>query len=440
MRKFKTFQSIVIVLAMTLFLLSGCGTRADEPDTVLDAAADAAMNTESDSGTDTAKDAATDTSPDVATDVVTDAVTDTTADASTDAAADTVTDATSDTSPGASSDADDADAFTYSDAIDDNGYWKGVNALDYVELFDYRSLVIPEDVHEISDDDIQAEIDYMLTYYPSTKQISDRAVADGDTVNIDFVGSIDGIEFENGSTGGMGVDVTIGVTTYIDDFLEQLIGHMPGETVNVEVTFPDDYHEESLQGKDALFVTVINYIAEADTELSDEFVIANLYDVYGWTTVEELRSGIRSVMQKNAIHKYLQQYITSEATIRSVPDQLLEYQENAMLEYYQGYAEYSGMELEEFLSISEGLSGVDELIEANRESNMENAVYYLVTQAVAEDAGITPSREDLESFFLEFFETNDYSMYEEYYGLPYLMQMTLCQKVIDYIVDNAILG
>lgn len=87
-------------------------------------------------------------------------------------------------------------------------------------------------------------------------------IEDGDTVNIDYVGSIDGVEFEGGSTNGAGTDLTIGSGLYIDDFEEQLIGAHPGDSVEVNVTFPDDYQQENLQGKDALFQVTINGIYE----------------------------------------------------------------------------------------------------------------------------------------------------------------------------------
>lgn len=87
-------------------------------------------------------------------------------------------------------------------------------------------------------------------------------IEDGNTVNIDYVGSIDGVEFEGGSTNGAGTDLTIGSGLYIDDFEEQLIGAHPGDSVEVNVTFPDDYQQEDLQGKDALFQVTINGIYE----------------------------------------------------------------------------------------------------------------------------------------------------------------------------------
>lgn len=89
-------------------------------------------------------------------------------------------------------------------------------------------------------------------------------VENGDIVNIDYVGSIDGVEFEGGSTGGQGTSLEIGSGTYIDNFEEQLIGSHPGDTVDVVVTFPEDYGVDELNGKEALFVVNVNGIYEAE--------------------------------------------------------------------------------------------------------------------------------------------------------------------------------
>ncbi|MCC8066247.1 MAG: FKBP-type peptidyl-prolyl cis-trans isomerase [Clostridiales bacterium] len=87
-------------------------------------------------------------------------------------------------------------------------------------------------------------------------------VEDGDTVNIDYVGSIDGVEFDGGSTDGNGTDLTIGSESYIDDFEDQLIGYHPGDTVDVTVTFPEDYGVDDLNGQEAVFEVTINGIYE----------------------------------------------------------------------------------------------------------------------------------------------------------------------------------
>ena len=85
-------------------------------------------------------------------------------------------------------------------------------------------------------------------------------VENGDTVNIDYVGTVDGTEFDGGSTGGMGTDLTIGSGLYIDDFEDQLVGSHPGDEVEVTVTFPEDYGKEDLNGKEAVFDVTVNGI------------------------------------------------------------------------------------------------------------------------------------------------------------------------------------
>lgn len=89
---------------------------------------------------------------------------------------------------------------------------------------------------------------------------SSLEVKDGDTVNIDYVGRIDGVAFEGGNTKGQGADLTIGSGTYIDDFEEQLIGSHPGDEVKVTVTFPENYGNDELNGKEAVFDVVVNGI------------------------------------------------------------------------------------------------------------------------------------------------------------------------------------
>lgn len=328
----------------------------------------------------------------------------------------------------------------YSNGLDERGFWTGIRALDYVETLNYIGISIPNNIHQISDETLQTEIQGIMANFTTPTKITDRAIVDGDTVNVDYDGSIDGVAFEGGSTNGMGADVTIGVTDYIDDFLEQLIGHSSGETINIEVTFPDDYGQDNLNGKDAVFVTTINYIVGevVQAELTDDFVAENLTSSYGWTTVQEMKDDMISELKRQSVEQFVVEYLTSQVAIKSVPDQLMKYQENVMLYYYQDYADYYGVDLSELLS-NEGLSSVDELIENYYDMNKNNATYYLVTQAVAEDAGISVSTAEVGEYFAESNGSSDYSAQEEQFGLPYIMHHVLCRKVLNYIIDNAVM-
>ena len=328
---------------------------------------------------------------------------------------------------------------TNSQGIDDSGFWSGIRATDYVEEFSYSGLSIPSDIHQMTDEDMQIEMDYLREYYTTTENVTDRAIVDGDTVNIDYIGSVDGVAFESGTTNAEGTQVIAG-TEFIGDFLTQIIGHLPGETITVEVTLPDDYSESELQGKNAEFLTTINYIVETVVpELTDEFVNSMLSVTYGWTTVEEMTDNIRKDYQQTAVESYIADYLLNEVTVLSIPDVLIEYQINAMRDYYQQYADEYEMDLDAFLTDYVGVSGMEELIESTLEENTSNAKYSLVTQAVAEAIGIVVSTEDVANFFTEFMGTSDYSSYEEEYGMPYLKQAVLQQMVIDYMVEHAVL-
>ncbi len=332
-------------------------------------------------------------------------------------------------------------SFSYSEGVDDSGYWEGIKALDYVELADYQALKIPVQSIEVSDEMLQTEIDDLLSSYTSEKQVTDRAVVNGDTVNIDYVGSVDGVEFENGSTEGQGTDVTIGVTSYIDDFLEQLIGHTPGETFDIQVTFPDPYESNTeLSGKEAVFNVTINSITETVApELTDEFVSENLITSYGWATVEEMRSEMMEDLKTNSIYQYIQNYLIENSTVSSTPESIISFQEKSMLAYYQDYADMYGISLDDFLANFMGFESADEFVASYSEETLKQANYYLIIQAIAEDLKISVSTEDVSAYFAEFMKTDDYSSYETNYGLPYLKQVVLYQTVLDYIADNAIL-
>ena len=330
--------------------------------------------------------------------------------------------------------------FFPSNRIDENGFWEGFKASDHVTLFNYKALSIPKKVHEIANGDVYAKIYEMMEdieeYTIKSKEVTDRAVADGDMVNIDFVGSVDGVEFENGSTGGAGTPVIAGSTQYVDGFLTQIIGHMPGETFEVRVTFPEDYNQAELRGKAAVFVTTVNYITEY--EINDAFVATYLSGEYGWLTVNQMKVGIREQLKKEAIKDYVDEYLANEAASFVIPEKFADYQEGIiafheeyMLSSYQEYADMYGLDLDSFLQMFVGVSGKDELIAQNREYVIRNLKMSFVLQAIAEDANISVSIADMEKYM------PDYASYVEVYGLPWLMQYALGLKVIDYIVDNA---
>lgn len=328
--------------------------------------------------------------------------------------------------------------FHHSDAFTKDGFWKNVNAGENVELCDYQAIPVPADTHKVKSEDVESQISSILDSFATTKKVTDRALVDGDTVNIDYVGKIDGVAFQGGSTNGAGTDVTIGVTQYIDDFLEQLIGHKPGEIFDIEVTFPNDYHAADLAGKDAVFTVSINHIAETeDPVLNDEFVSTNLSKSYGWNTVKEFRAGVEEQMRYNAIVSYLQNYLVENCTVKSLPNSILSFYEDSILAEYEGYAEQYQISLDELLQQSFGVADAEAFLEMQKTNNVASSNYSLIVQAIAEELDIAVDDAAVGDYFSKYYGTSDYSTYETAYGKPYLKWIVVNQKVIDHLVESA---
>lgn len=357
--------------------------------------------------------------------------------------AESSSDADDSTDSSTGSDADSTDSeeetieFDYSEGIDEDGHWSGVRALDYVTLpADYASIQAPASSVVPSDDDVQTQMDSIMSNYSTTEQVTDQEVADGDTINIDYVGKIDGVEFDGGSTDGNGTTVTIGTTQYIDDFLEQLIGHKPGETFDIEVTFPDDYGVDDLNGKDATFTVTINYIQKTTTpELTDDWVAENLKDTYGWSTVEEMRAGVKEDLQYSNLATYVQDYVLNNSTVTEVPQAIIDYQGQQYLYQYQTYAQTYGTTLSALLQMYTGASTTEEFLTNNADALESAARSYLIFQAIMEDAGITETDEEYEAY-VESATSSDVETVEATYGKNYLMLRALLQKTGDYLIDH----
>jgi len=321
-----------------------------------------------------------------------------------------------------------------SKGFDDKGNIEGVTAADYVVLPDYKNAELPKDQVEVTDEEIKSYIDEnIMASYQETNQITDRAIVDGDTVNIDYVGSIDGVEFDGGNTEGNGTDVTIGVTQYIDDFLEQLIGHKAGDTFDVNVTFPEDYGKEELNGKDAVFVTTINYISESVTpELTDEWVTENLKDSYDCSTVADVQSKVKDYLGTNKNSEAVWSWLLENSTYPQECTTLIE----TMLDNYIGtnkmYASYYGYSFEEYLA-AYGLENEEAMREQYRSSAEEFAHRYLIAQAISDAEGIEVTDDLLSAYF----EGSDYSSYISTYGEGYVRMQVRINAVFEKIMETA---
>lgn len=322
----------------------------------------------------------------------------------------------------------DPEDFDYSSGLTDEGYFANIRASDYVTLPDYKGASISPSVLIASENTLNEQLASILSRYTSYNQITDRAVADGDTINIDYVGKVGGVEFSGGNTNGVGTDVTIGVTQYIDDFLEQLIGHTPGETFDIEVTFPDPYQNNTdLSGKDAVFTVTINHIRgdAVNAELTDEIAAE-----YGFDTKETLIADIKEWIINQQKLQFFDELI-AEVECKEIPAAVLNYVKNLDIANFISYAASNNMDLDTFILTYTDYDSLDAYIDAQTDAYNENATRYMIVQAIAEAEGLTATDADVTE--------EGYDEYIKTHGSPYLKLLVLQNKIVpNFVADNAI--
>ena len=329
-------------------------------------------------------------------------------------------------------------AVNYSLGLTTDGRFEGIAAKDYVTLGQYTNLTYPEEVTSVKEEDIQSRIDSIMSSHTYTTEVTDRAVKDGDTLNIEYVGKVDGVAFEGGSTDGNGTQVTIGVTSYIDDFLEQLIGHRPGETFDIEVTFPDPYQNNpDLAGKDAVFTVTVNHIVETYTyELTDDFVADNLQADYGYTSIADMREKIAADLHDTQVYNYMIETVLENCPVSEVPQKLVDNEITITVKQLKYQALQYNMDASTLFTYYYGVADEDAFRTTYEEDIREQISQYLVMMAIAEDAGLIATEQDVKDYFLEEMDTEDYSDYVKNYGYGYIYRAVTFNNVGYYLQEQ----
>lgn len=355
---------------------------------------------------------------------------------------------TADTAEEASAETADAEYayladFSFSDAFDENGYLKGVTATDYVTLpDDYADITISADLGQVSDDDINDYIDSnVLSNFATTNEVKDRAAADGDTVNIDYVGRIDGVAFDGGDTKGNGADLTLGSGTYVDNFEEQIVGHNPGETFDVTVTFPEDYGNEDLNGKEAVFKTTLNYIKESkNPDLTDDWVASNLGETMNLNNIDELNDFVKNTMlydqQASTVYSALHDKVSFA---KELPQSMLDYYRDVVLYRVYSYAKNYGTTMTTLLKsgmFGTSYDSIDAYLEDIQGSLNTITEQALLMQAIAEKQGLVCDTALMNQDFGKFYGTTDPSAYISSYGENYIKMNVLQSEVMQGLIDN----
>jgi trigger factor len=317
----------------------------------------------------------------------------------------------------------------------------------YVELGEYKGVSYTPTHTEVTDSDIQSEIDSLVSQCTTTEEQTSGVATMGDAVNIDYVGSVDGVEFDGGSTEGNGTQITLGEAGYIDDFEEQIAGHEVGETFDVNVTFPDSYGNEDLAGKDAVFVTTLNSIIITNVpEYNDELVAANT----DYSTTDEFEQAMyesyeesNAASDENTDRQNVFDTILANSTVTAYPEQEMQELIDETVDQIEEAAESNSIDVSTYIMYWYGFSSEDEFIaevEDNVKSYLEEK---MIVAAVAKAENITVTKDDadektqqiLSSYgYTDVADLEDYFTEEDYY------YYALAEKVLDFLMDNAVVA
>lgn len=301
----------------------------------------------------------------------------------------------------------------------------------YMKLGDYKGVEVSKIKTEITDDDVQEQIDSILYDNSEQTEITDRACENGDMINIDFTGTVDGEEFDGGS--GEDYDIYLGDGYFLEDLENGIVGMKTGEKKDITITFPEDY-DEDLGGKEAVFSVTLNSIYEENTpEYNDEFV-AKISD---FSTVAEYEEDLKNSLmeeaessnQETAAYDALAE-VVANTDFSGYPDELYDECKASYDEMNAMYAEMFGMDVSDFES------GEDETKAAVEEMVYEK----MVITAIAEREKLEVTDEEYNDYLSSLAEEYSYDTPEEFeadYSKETIEEDLLTSKVLQFLLDNA---
>ena len=310
-----------------------------------------------------------------------------------------------------------------------------------VELGEYKGLKAVKYTHKVTDEEIDARIQRDVEKATTMADVNDRAVENGDTVNLNYAGTVDGVAFEGGTAENQTLE--IGSGHFIPGFEEQMIGMQIGEEKDLNVKFPEEYHAENLKGKDAVFHVKVNGIqAKVKPALDDDFAA----DVSEFDTFDAYKANIEKELneqaQKNADvqleNELVQQAV--DAADCDIPDAMIEDEIDVMLREMKMRMMYQGFKFEDYLKYTGQTE--DQIKEMYRPEAKNRVKMQLVLEAMGKAEGIEPTDEDVEKVIADEAQRMGRDVEEFKKTLSdrqqqYLRENAAIRKVVDLVVASA---
>ena len=335
-------------------------------------------------------------------------------------------------------------AVTLLTACGSKEYLKDIRAADYVTLGNYIGIEASADEPVVQDGMVDRYLDlYVRAAYATTEEVTGRAVENGDTVNMDYTGYIDGETFDGGSAEG--ASLTIGSHQFIDGFEEGLIGARTGEEVTLDLQFPDPYlSNPDLAGVPVVFEVRVNGISrQVLPELTDEFVQS--LNLEGISTEKELRDYIYDNFYQSAVAAYensIESTLTTAAmancTFKEPPASMRERFAKNIEDAMNAQAVVQNMTLTEYMQSFYGMSEED-YQEKFQEDSLGLTQQYIMYQAIADAEGLNPTEEEIQEEIDYRVEAYHYESEEEYRknsDIELLREQVMRDKVMAFLKEK----
>lgn len=314
-------------------------------------------------------------------------------------------------------------------------------ALDHVTLGEYKGLNVQLDL-SIAEEEVDEELRYYIQIADVMETVTEGTVEDGDTANIDYEGKLNGEAFDGGTAKDYNLE--IGSGSFIEGFEEGLIGVAIGDTVDLNLTFPENYFSADLAGKEVVFTVTVNEVQRMP-EVTDDLI--NTITEGEYTDVESYKAYIRSYLEEDKesqrdsiIKSELLTQIANTCEITSYPEEMVNYGVSQMEAAYKEYAESYEMEYEDFLTMYFGMT-LEEFQEEALLAVQQNLQQELYLKAIAEAEGIEITEDEYAAGCEEYAALYGLESGEELvktYGEGVVRISILQEKVLDYLVENAV--
>lgn len=344
------------------------------------------------------------------------------------------------------------------DTKKDNNAAGSVNYEEYVTLGEYKGIEVSVDrsTLEVTDEDVQNEVDGFLSFYATQNEVTEGVVKEGDSINMDFSGLLDGVAFENGTA--TDYDYTLG-GGFIESLDSQLAGLTIGQEYELPCTFPQDYGKEELNGKDVIFVVTVNCVYEdVIPEYNDEFVqsIAANEGIENVSTVEEFEAFIRDYLTEMALEEfnYYKTYdvleaVKANAEIKGYPqeevDELAQEVISSVESEFNMYGKYYGIaDLDTYITQVYQYESYDAFVEDVNAYAKEYLGESMIIELIAQKENITVTDEEVTEYGEELAAQYGYESYAaviEQIGESIaddIRYELLYGKVTDFLNENAV--